>query len=261
MLKLSHFRSLVGILPYLYNYLHSAQQKYTNPNYRLTEKRKIAIYCIHGTGDKYNAFTKSAKYIQPKLPECYSCIHLVEFSGSFRRLKIEDFANQLINQILDNEDTDVILIGHSSGGLIATYAAESLAKQNNITVRMVVAISSPYRGSWWAKMPVLRQFPGFQQMQTDHPFLIKLSKRFCQSDERTKVAHHIFIRAKRDKIVRGESFLPYGYRSEENVYQFSYDGHLSILLNTILYDIILNHLRYTASACDTPLHQTELIDL
>lgn len=261
MLKLSQFRSLGGILPYLYNYLKNAPQKYTNPNARHTGKRRIAIYCIHGTGDRYNAFAKAAKYIQPKLPECYSCLHLVEFSGGVKRLKIKDFANQLINQILNNQDSEVVLIGHSSGGLVATYAAEFLAMERNITVRMVVAISSPYRGSWWAKMPILRQFLGIQQMQTDHPFLIKLSEHFNRANRLRKGARYIFTCANRDKIVRGQSFLPYGYQSNENIYQFSYDGHLSILLNTMLYDIILKHLRNTAFEYDVVAQQAELIDL
>lgn len=260
MIKFSKFRSLGEILPYLYNYLHHTARKYSNPNFKPT-KKGVAVYFIHGTGDRYTAFAKAAKYIQPKLPECYSCLHLVEFSGSFKTLKIEDFSNQLINQILANQDTEVVLIGHSSGGLIATYVAESLAIQNNIRVQLVVAISSPYRGSWWAKMPILRKFPGIQQMQTAHPFLIKLSRRFNQFSETINISKYIFIRAMRDKIVRGDSFLPYGYRGKENIYQFSYDGHLSIMLNTVLYDIILTHLHSNVFNVASVGHSAEIIDL
>lgn len=245
MTDFSKFRSLWNIIPYLFNYIQNPPQKYDNPNYRFGSNRKVAIYCIHGTGDRYTAFAKAAKYMQAKLPEYFSCIHLVKFYGNFKQNEISVFAEKLMKQIGINGDKEVVLIGHSRGGLVASYAAEYLSRKYEIAVRIVIAIVVPYRGSWWAKLPVLNRLTSIQQMQSGHDFLMELSKHINHShNAMKKYTRYLFIGAKRDKIVHGSAFLPYGIheKDKENVYQFPYDGHLSILLNKDLYEVILNQL-------------------
>lgn len=158
MINFSKYRSFWNIVPYLFNYIQSPPQKYDNPSHRSGSNQKIAIYCIHGTGDRYNAFAKAAKYLQPKLPDCFSCIHLVKFYGNFKSCGIADFAEQLIKEIQINEDKEVVLIGHSIGGLVASYAAEYLSRKYGIAIKAVIAITAPYRGSPWASFPVLNSF-------------------------------------------------------------------------------------------------------
>jgi predicted alpha/beta hydrolase family esterase len=235
--------------------MKSPPQKYDNPRYKFDMNRKVTIYCIHGAADRYTAFAKAAKYMQEKLPESVTCIHLVKFSAYSKDMVISVFAEQLMKKIHINKDKEVVLIGHSRGGLVASYAAEYLSIKYGVAIRGVIAIASPYRGSWWAKLPGLNQFSNIQQMQTGHHFLTKLSKHINKYNNNTTkrfsdnmtVAHtatrYIFIGAKRDKIVRGKAFLPYGMQVNESVYQFPNDGHLSILLNTDLYDVILGRLR------------------
>src|SRR3990167_381135 len=67
---------------------------YPNPTYD-SGKRKVAIYCIHGTGDRPGAFSLVAERLAEQLPDCISEIRLVAFEERGKGKDIAFFARQL----------------------------------------------------------------------------------------------------------------------------------------------------------------------
>ena len=89
--------------------------------------------------------------------------------------------------------TDLILIGHSMGGLVSSYYATMLAPKGTVT--NVVTIGSPLGGS---PLALCACGKNAREMETDSPFLQELKAEISQSSTRF---HHIGSEA--DPIVPG----------------------------------------------------------
>lgn len=102
---------------------------------------KYVVY-IHGASSTYNSFN----FINDKLSrerEDY-CPLFFEYDCS---RDLQDITNDLLAYLPDGND-EIILVGHSLGGVIATavtYNNESISPKKNI--KKVVTISSPLAGS------------------------------------------------------------------------------------------------------------------
>src|SRR5438128_586742 len=118
-----------GFFVHSFSFLLGTFQDVTfiNPNFNKNCKRRVTIYCVHGTGDRSNAFNRIAsRLLQPLkkdslqnlLPDSIDKIHSLAFSGRIMGNGMDHYVEQLKSRIIKNEDTDVILIGHSRGGII-----------------------------------------------------------------------------------------------------------------------------------------------
>jgi hypothetical protein len=96
---------------------------------------------------------------------------------------IEFFAEQLADQIKANNDQNVILFGHSRGGLIACEFAENLAAKHHITVQGVIAACTPFGGTDTAIFPFTLFSKSIDQMKTDSPYLRKLKNKINTDNE------------------------------------------------------------------------------
>lgn len=211
---------------------------YLNPNYKTENDHKRAvIYCVHGTADRSAAFSIIANLIYPYLPEDISAIKLVAFDHRAQGVGTDEFARQLRNKIQASNDQNVILMGHSRGGLVVAYFKEFLAQNANINVQNAIPICAPFQGSKWAIFFVSWFSESVKQMERESDFLRELNTKMLQSAADKK---YFFIGAEYDYIVPAELSCP--SECEELLKIVKKHGHLSIMTSIELAEILLNFL-------------------
>lgn len=212
-----------------------------NPSH-LPQGMQTKIFCLHGTADRVSAFEFLAEGMIKNLPNNIASIHIVSFEGRGQGYGIDYFAKQLIDKIKKSNNSkknkddmdDIILMGHSRGGLIAAYFAEYLAKEAKINVRAVFTIGSPFGGSSLAVWPLTWISTSIHQMQIDSDFLKSLVKKIQQSDI---VYYH--VAARNDAIVSLDS--TYSKRNNPAII-FHNNGHLSLMTSPELLDYLIYHI-------------------
>lgn len=201
---------------------------YQNPRYKPKEGvEPVAIYCTHGTADQLGSFTKVARrLIAAELSEDIQSIHLVAFKGRCQGQRIENFSVQLINQILAKGHKRVILLGHSRGGVVNTFAAEYLAQRDGIEVEMVINICAPFSGSYLALPPLTWISSSVRDMQTDCKFLQNLQQKVVDSP----VKYHFFVAEKDAIVLKNAGYVrEYVDAHPNSLMELDRHGHLSIM--------------------------------
>lgn len=118
-------------------------------------------------------------YIRKKLVQIYSGpIYAISLKSAFRPL--EEHAQKIqrrVTEILkESGSSDIILIGHSMGGLVASlYAMEYAAPS---TVKAIITIASPFHGTYMASIIPAHNA---RQMRYQSPFCKNLSKKLEES--------------------------------------------------------------------------------
>lgn len=178
----------LGMLSYIGNWITSFSFNdisYRNPNIAKDAPNRIGVYCVHGIFDRPTAFSSIALKLLKTLPESITSINMVGFDNwSFSA--IETSARELAEKVLKNGDKDIILLGHSRGGLVAAYFAEYLSKKYGINVHTVIPICTPFEGSYlaaWAR-PLALLSDSVKEIQPDSAFLTDLRNRIKDSDIR-----------------------------------------------------------------------------
>lgn len=205
------------------------------------------IYYIHGTADRTGGFADEAEYLLYALPENYSKIHLVAFDDRGAGKNIESFSMQLAHKIMAEDDRDVILIGHSRGGLIASWFAENLAEPNGITVHAVAAVSSPFGGSDFAIPPLTWYSGSVNQMQKGSPFLTDLSEKIRRTNTR-----YLYFHGENDWLVTEESACIESHRDQ--LIRIRGHNHLSIVHAPELIDHLREKVGNAVNAPDEKVH-------
>lgn len=195
---------------------------YNNPS--RNEAANVTIYCIHGTADTPNSFTTIANGLLPHLPSHIKAIRIVAFVHRAQGKGIKEFVNQLILQILQNKDTNVILVGHSRGGLVASLTALHLVNKKNVNVLGVIALGTPYGGSNKTLPPFTCVSDSVEQMGMGSPFLANLIAKLQRSP---KPIPHCYYASEHDELVPLTStYLPGG---EEHLTVVRHQSHLSMV--------------------------------
>lgn len=205
---------------------------YHNPNYKPSDLAESVIYCVPGTADGNTAFCSLADSLVDLLPDSIASIHLLSLSHRFQGLGIDDFAEELKEKAKANKHTNIILIGHSRGGIVCAYFREYLAKLAGIKVDKVFAIGSPFYGSDLALPPLSWFSKSVGQMQTGSEFMKPLRKLMKLSPD-----VYTFWAGEKDSVVGLHS--TYVHRLSHALTVFDKHGHLSILTSKRLVDSIL----------------------
>jgi triacylglycerol lipase len=142
----------VALIPAAYN-------KWKNIDYDPKEVivGKIPILMLHGKSYNQTEWLMGRHFLS-KFDDIGS-IFSVDYDGLCSNddsKTIEDYARTVISdkilEICEKTQTDkVILIGHSLGGLIASFYAENISETDNIEVVRVITISTP-----WKEPPMLK---------------------------------------------------------------------------------------------------------
>lgn len=256
--------STTGALAHTYYWLTSfgsGDLVYHNPNFKVPEdadpglSKGVAIYCTHGTADQAGAFDRIAqRLIAAGLPDLVSSIHLVSFDSRYQGKGITYFSSQLVEKIKKNGHQHVILIGHSRGCLVNTYAAERYLAKEGINVERVINLCGPFGGSDLAIDPITRVSTSVEQMQVNCGFLKKLGTKVMQSR-----AIYNFFAAAEDWIVRPAlSYVAeYVQKNPQSLVELDRHGHLSIMSSHRLVGFIRNYIIESCTALLSPIKQVD----
>jgi len=140
----------------------------------------IAVYCIHGTADRSSAFSFIANQLINDLPAAISSIVLASFKKRGQGLGIEHFAKQLREKIIKNKHKNVVLMGHSRGGLVAACLAELLII-DDFAIHGIIPVCSPFGGSDFAIKPISWFSTSVDEMQANSLFLKTLTSKIKNS--------------------------------------------------------------------------------
>jgi pimeloyl-ACP methyl ester carboxylesterase len=224
------FKNIVNTLVHMKAWLIIKDRDYTyaNPNFDSKSLHKISIICIHGAADKAGAFKDLINHILLILPSNIEYVLSVSCNG--RKKTIANFANMICKKIQNSGLEKIILIGHSRGGIIAAYLAENLAEINKISVRGVITVGAPFKGSKFIKQPINTIIKSIDEMKENSPFL----KTLTSDLKKNKFLHkYLLIAGSTDSLVSRESAQPNIALAH---YRLLPDyGHLSILHNPEFY--------------------------
>jgi len=221
--------SVTGIFQHVYYWITSSAEDiiYHNPHYDAEKsgEESIAIYCVHGTADRVNAFRMIADRLIDDLPANIANINLISFDHRFEGIGIDDLAAQLCDKIQARPDKSIkkiILMGHSRGCLVSALFTEWLANKIGIEVQVVFAIGGPFGGSECAMQPLSWISTSIQQMVVGSDFLIDLVSKMKES----KIPYY-YVAAENDFLVSVDAAcIP---EHKDALIVLDRHGHLSIM--------------------------------
>lgn len=166
------------------------------------------------------------------------------FTGTFNRshpsehtslLLCADIAKAKINEFMTEHVEEVILVGHSLGGLVAAHLAENALKGKVIRV---IAISSPFNGS--QVVDIANNF-GFMNTQMFQEYVIGAQRNLV---EQMKYSHvkYLFITGENDILVRPQSAIPESVSERDNKIILPNVGHYNVKMVPDTVNILLNWL-------------------
>ena len=159
---------------------------------------------------------------------------------------IEHYTSHLekkINEILETRpNRDIILIGHSMGGLMAGYYTEYIAKSARVNVLKVITIATPWQGTSALEPFVkIRSFLGlnemakrYQQMLPNSLFLRELNEMI-----RDSTVPYMTIGSYHDLMVPYPSCHLESARSKTTLWGL---GHYSIIISSTLWKHVCSDL-------------------
>ncbi|MBS4169694.1 MULTISPECIES: alpha/beta hydrolase [unclassified Neochlamydia] len=150
---------------------------------------------------------------------------------------IETHAEKVRNKVLEIQRvtgrSDITLIGHSMGGIVACVAASKLA-ECNLLVTDIITLGSPLKGAFLTACGIGK---AVKEMHPQSAFLASLSKRILNLPSTT---HFFHIASKTDLLVPLSSAL-----YNETIYAkrltLSNVGHLSLLFSDSLIDEVIDY--------------------
>ncbi|MFB4351816.1 lysophospholipase [Microbacterium sp. LWO14-1.2] len=112
------------------------------------------------------------RFMQPMIAALHGRGHPVHVLDAWRhnRRPVADAAEILTRFLEDNAMTDVVLVAHSKGGLAGKTAMTGRAGSR---IRGMVAVSTPFRGSRYARWMPVR---GLRALAPTHPSILALAR-------------------------------------------------------------------------------------
>jgi triacylglycerol lipase len=214
-IKSVFFETLIVFSSFFFFLLKKGNFKWKNKEY----KKFCPILLIQGYMHNSYVWMYHGKNLKKN---GFGPIYTINFTKALS--SIEQHALEVqkkVEEILEeNKTKNLILIGHSMGGLIASYYALNLEKENHITD--VISIASPYEGSAFAKIAIGKCG---EEMKKNSDFIEELRKKI----EKEENINFYFISSKTDQLVRPESAL-IGIKTE-NQYVINDLGHATLLFS------------------------------
>lgn len=140
--------------------LISLYKQYTGTNFdpdqnvinTCIQNGETPILLIHGSGFNETQWLFGRYLLQKDGINLVFSLNYDGIIGDDESKGVDDFAtNEIRRKVLDiknkTRSNSIILIGHSMGGLIASYYAEYVSHADNVQVVKVVAIQTPFNGS------------------------------------------------------------------------------------------------------------------
>jgi esterase/lipase len=218
------------------------------------DEASVGVYFIHGTADHACSFKAIATRLKKLgLTKEVTSMHLVSFDGRYQGKGIDDYGRQLLEKIEKNGHKQVILCGHSRGGVLAAWFNQYLAKDANIKVLHCISICGPFRGSYLAQAPVSYFSSSVEQMSKNSSFLQELRDKINSEPN----SPYTFVIAGLDDIVpnRCGYVLEYVDNNTDSLFKLDDHGHLSVMTSTRL----TNHLQSVINQSARPPQPQQLV--
>lgn len=185
----------------------------------------IPVLFVHGYLHNQMAWFWFTRYLRQKteIGPLYSVNLFPPFAS------IITLAKQLKNKIndikIETNASQVILIGHSMGGIVCSYFCEYLAKPNEVA--MIITLGSPFKGTRIAKL-------GFGQnakeMRPNSSFLTELGERIQNS----KIPYHSIASKIDNMIIPWQSALLSDEPPIRKQFILEDHGHLRLLTSLLI---------------------------
>jgi pimeloyl-ACP methyl ester carboxylesterase len=177
-----------------------------NMNRTRIKKNAIPILLIHGSGFNESCWLLGRLFLRKKN---YGSVFSLNYDGLVTNdpLKgIDDYAEGKLSEKIIvikkmTQQDEIILIGHSMGGLISSYYAQYQAVKDQVEVKHLISIASPWKG-----VPILKWLPNFlrakryDHMKINNAFLKELVSS-ARSSERRRERFYYNIASTADFIV------------------------------------------------------------
>lgn len=255
------FDTRILLSPFLYNlsklknkisarelslFSKTGQQVYSNTS------NNIVIYLVHGFIDTDHCLKSLQNYLhehfssEQQFSNLNIIVRRVVFDGVFDpQHSTQDFAHKLLVQIFKNHDQNstLIMVGHSLGGLKIAYLSEYLAGLYNLHIPINICISSPFNGSSLAsiELPIGRDESTFRQMRANSTFAAELRLKI-QASIQHKTRSYYFFAAEDDWVVKAKSSIVH----PQHGYIVANCSHAGILetesLKSVIYSIVAEYL-------------------
>ena len=152
----------------------------------------------------------------------FSIITMNKFNSTF--LGVKACSKKIRDYILENNLTDLVLVGHSKGGIISTFLLTDKSVNGKIT--KVISLSSPFKGTLWQK---------FRKLHISDISKLHLEK-LLSADQKKKI---INIYSKTDQQV-----IPHTSLVLEGAKNYEVDslGHTSVIYSPKTKQIISNYI-------------------
>lgn len=143
----------LALLPFSLGLIAAALFKVRfDPKPENIKHNQIPILLLHGSNFNETQWIIGRQFLKKKEYGSVFSLNYGGILGMDPKLGIEDFThNKIRAKILDIKEKtgsdEVILIGHSMGGLIAGYYAENLSEQDQVKIKNVISIASPWHGA------------------------------------------------------------------------------------------------------------------
>jgi pimeloyl-ACP methyl ester carboxylesterase len=247
---LKKIQIIKGAALHLIDWVHSPNGDIVIPNpnfpHGSASKNAIVIYCVHGAVDRSASFKYISEHLIKTLPANVASIILVAFKQRLQGKSIASYANQLICKILKNRHDNIILMGHSMGGLVAATAAEEL-KEKKLTVNSVITICSPLKGTPRIVAPFNLLAHSLNEMMPDSNFLVALQRKIKANEIPAKNAINYFFISSADDVVcpADGCFISSKIFASHCLHD---EGHLSIMNSDKLVQILNEYIHARISS-------------
>jgi len=142
---------------------HAKSLRWQRPE--LWDKGKGTVILIPGYGGTFSFFTNIGNYLN-------SLGWKVKLFAGFKSLeKIDVLAKKLAQEIINNEESELVLLAHSKGGLVAKKMMDDYEEANE-KVKMAICFSTPWKGSILCQLRVMN----LEEMRPSDPLIKKIVK-------------------------------------------------------------------------------------
>jgi predicted alpha/beta hydrolase family esterase len=228
-------RNLINLLKYLFTWIKSSDKDKSIRIKTHGNVGTIDIYFVHGLADKSDTFNHLIHQIKERLPQSIRSVNAISLSGINNN--IESFSKILTKKIVNNKHRNIILIGHSRGGIICSYVAEFLALPQNLKIHGVITIAAPFKGSQYAIYPLTTISASLNDMTSNSELLKVLYDKLNCNETNTK---YCVLVADNDLLIEHYTF---DRKCNVNFIKVIDSGHLTILYQLQTCDVILNFVK------------------
>ncbi|MBS0625664.1 MAG: alpha/beta fold hydrolase [Verrucomicrobia bacterium] len=195
----------------------------------------VPILLLHGSGFNESEWAFGRMFLKNDNYGSVFSLNYDKMASNDPTKGIDDYAAEKVREKiqeikrLTNQD-ELIIIGHSMGGLIAGDYADKFSKEDGVKVKHIISLASPWQGS-----PVVDRFLAgpndpkrYKHMSTDNPYRKELVENTLRA-ERNGDLKLYNIGSETDFLVPGfSSFITEDPRRQK---MFEYLGHYGIIVS------------------------------